>query len=471
MQNNANISTQVEWSIWYAKHDQEKYMSLHFYLYQSPFVSEFIQAKGSMGSHREGILIEWKHSMGSAWAECAPLPCFSKESLADCVNLLVTLKPEMEKQLEHLENNAAQNQNGLPIFFDFEYAERATQALYTSTEDRFPSVQFALSMLLYDWASQRENRPLNCLFSDHAHELATKTNAAPISAPSHSSTVHANTIDDSCQITGPISDSKDHLLQIPVNALIPITNLEESLELAKKAWLKGFRTIKMKVGPNHESNLNRLAKIQDALPGISYRLDPNGQWESESLKPFEKDYESYAIEYIEQAVPPDMFITFCHERSSKAPSMAADESSVEFSSFIPLLGQKNISFFVLKPTLSGGIPEMIQRCVLAHEKGQSCIFSSAFDGIITRHTLACLGWMNNQLNGRRLAHGIDTGRWLIENYSSPKRKLIPEVHEGIYSLNPNLFDGQAHHSNTQNSKNFQTLDSLITRSALVSIAV
>ena len=446
-------------------------MSLHFYLYQSPFVSEFIQAKGSMGSHREGILIEWKHSMGSAWAECAPLPCFSKESLADCVNLLVTLKPEMEKQLEHLENNAAQNQNGLPIFFDFEYAERATQALYTSTEDRFPSVQFALSMLLYDWASQRENRPLNCLFSDHAHELATKTNTAPISAPSHSSTVHANTIDDSCQITGPISDSKDHLLQIPINALIPITNLEESLELAKKAWLKGFRTIKMKVGPNHESNLNRLAKIQDALPGISYRLDPNGQWESESLKPFEKDYESYAIEYIEQAVPPDMFITFCHERSSKAPSMAADESSVEFSSFIPLLGQKNISFFVLKPTLSGGIPEMIQRCVLAHEKGQSCIFSSAFDGIITRHTLACLGWMNNQLNGRRLAHGIDTGRWLIENYSSPKRKLIPEVHEGIYSLNPNLFDGQAHHSNTQNSKNFQTLDSLITRSALVSIAV
>ena len=114
-------------------------MSLHFYLYQSPFVSEFIQAKGSMGSHREGILIEWKHSMGSAWAECAPLPGFSKESLADCINLLVTHKPEMEKQLDHLEDNAAQNQNSLPTFFDFEYAERVTLALYTSTQHRFPS--------------------------------------------------------------------------------------------------------------------------------------------------------------------------------------------------------------------------------------------------------------------------------------------------------------------------------------------
>ena len=89
------------------------------------------------------------------------------------------------------------------------------------------------------------------------------------------------------------------------------------MKLAKNAWLKGFKTIKMKVGSNHESNLNRLAKIQDALPGIIYRLDPNGQWESESLKPFEKEYERYAIEYIEQAVPPDMFITFCLERSSK----------------------------------------------------------------------------------------------------------------------------------------------------------
>ena len=104
-------------------------MSLHFYLYKSPFVSEFIQAKGSMGSHREGILIEWKHSMGSAWAECAPLPGFSKESLADCVNLLVTHKPVMENQLDHLEDNAAQNQNSLPTFFDFEYAERVTLAL------------------------------------------------------------------------------------------------------------------------------------------------------------------------------------------------------------------------------------------------------------------------------------------------------------------------------------------------------
>ena len=445
-------------------------MSLHFYLYQSPFVSEFIQAKGSMGSHREGILIEWKHSMGSAWAECAPLPGFSKESLADCVNLLVTHKPEMENQLDHLEDNAAQNQNSLPTFFDFEYAERVTLALYASTQHRFPSVQFALSMLLYDWASQIKNRPLNYLISDHAHELVSETNAAACSTPYSVASVHANAIDYSYEITGRNYDSKDHLLQIPINTLIPITNPEESLKLAKDAWLKGFKTIKMKVGSNHESNLNRLAKIQNALPGISYRLDPNGQWESESLKPFEKEYERYAIEYIEQAVPPDMFITFCLERSSKAPSMAADESSVEFSSFTSLLGQKNISFFVLKPTLSGGIPEMIQRCVLAHEKSQSCIFSSAFDGIIARHILACLGWMNNQLSGRRLAHGVDTGRWLIENYSSPERKLIPELHEGNYSLNSSLFEGEAYLSSPQYSKNLQTLDSLITRSGLIPIA-
>ena len=66
--------------------------------------------------------------------------------------------------------------------------------------------------------------------------------------------------------------------------------------------------------------------------------------------------------------------------------------------------------------------------------------------------------------------GVDTGRWLIENYSSPERKLIPELHEGNYSLNSSLFEGEAYLSSTQYSKNLQTLDSLITRSGLIPIA-
>ena len=442
-------------------------MSLHFYRYQSPFVSEFIQANGSMGSYREGILIEWKHSRGSAWGECAPLPGFSKESLADCIQLLVTHKSEIEKQVDFLEDSAAQNKKTLPTFFNVECATKAADALYTIIERSLPSVQFALSMLLYDWASQIENRPLNNLISDHAHELATKIIVAANSTPS---TAQANIIIDSHQKTGSFSDPKNRQLQIPINTLIPITSPEESLELAENAWLMGFRTIKMKVGPNHESNLQRLANIQDALPGLRYRLDPNGQWESETFKPFEHDYKRYPIEYIEQAVPPDTFIKFCHERSSEASAMAADESSVKFSSFISLLDIKNITYFVLKPTLSGGIPEMIQRCVLANEKGQSCIFSSAFDGIIARHTLACLGWMNNQLCGRNLAHGIDTGRWLSEHYASPERALIPEVHEGKYSLNPSFFDGQTYNSSPGFSNDFQTLDTLVISSGLTSIA-
>ena len=445
-------------------------MSLHFYRYQSPFVSEFIQAKGSMGPYREGILIEWKHSLGSAWGECAPLPGFSKESLADCIQLLGTHKAEIEKQVDSLEDSVSQNKNTLPTFFNFDYATNAADSLYRIIERGIPSVQFALSMLLYDWASQIENRPLKNLITDHAHELATKTTEAANSTPSPAPTAHANTLYVSHQKNGFLSDPKDQQLHIPINTLIPVTSPEESLELAKNAWFMGFRTIKMKVGPNHESNLHRLANIQDALPGIRYRLDPNGQWESETFKPFEQDYKRHAIEYIEQAVPPDTFIQFCHERSSEAPSMAADESSVKFSSFISLLGKKNISYFVLKPTLSGGIPEMVKRCVLAYEKGQSCIFSSAFDGIIARHTLACLGWMNNQLSGRNLAHGIDTGRWLSEHYASPERTLIPEVHDGKYSLNPSFFDGQAYNSSHGFSKNFQTLDSLIIGSGLKSIA-
>jgi len=429
-------------------------MSLHFYTYNSPFTSEFIQAKGSMGSSREGILIEWKHSMGSAWGECAPLPGFSSESLKDCERMLVSHKKKLEEQLHLLQAHLPKEKSNSRLFFDYTYAQHVADLLYSCIPTNFPSIQFALSMMLYDWGSQRENLPLYSLVRDHAYEVAL---------------VYSATTETSTQMIESFSSQKNHEAQIPINALIPIASPEESLTLSQKAWSEGIKTIKMKVGPKHQENLNRLTVIQDNLPGMKYRLDPNGKWESESLKLYQEDYRRFSIEYIEQAVAPNTFTNFCLELTSEAPTMAADESSVDFSSFTSLLGHQHISYFVLKPTLSGGIPEMIQRCVMAREKGQTCIFSSAFDGIIARYTLATLAWMSNQLTGHNLAHGLDTGRWLIEDYRSPERSLIPEIQEGMYSLNATYFDDQPHNTSPEFSKKVQHLGLFIERNRLTPI--
>ena len=429
-------------------------MSLHFYTYNSPFMSEFIQAKGSMGSSREGILIEWKHSMGSAWGECAPLPGFSSESLKDCERMLVSHKKKLEEQLHLLQAHLPKEKSNSRLFFDYTYAQHVADLLYSCIPTNFPSIQFALSMMLYDWGSQRENLPLYSLVRDHAYEVAL---------------VYSATTQTSTQMVDSFSSQKNHEAQIPINALIPIASPEESLTLSQKAWSEGIKTIKMKVGPKHQENLNRLTVIQDNLPGMKYRLDPNGKWESESLKLYQEDYRRFSIEYIEQAVAPNTFTNFCLELTSEAPTMAADESSVDFSSFTSLLGHQHISYFVLKPTLSGGIPEMIQRCVMAREKGQTCIFSSAFDGIIARYTLATLAWMSNQLTGHNLAHGLDTGRWLIEDYRSPERSLIPEIQEGMYSLNATYFDDQPHNTSPEYSNKVQHLGHFIERNRLTPI--
>ena len=429
-------------------------MSLHFYTYNSPFTSEFIQAKGSMGSSREGILIEWKHSMGSAWGECAPLPGFSSESLKDCERMLVSHKKKLEEQLHLLQAHLPKEKSNNRLFFDYTYAQHVADLLYSCIPTNFPSIQFALSMMLYDWGSQRENLPLYSLVRDHAYELAL---------------VYSATTQTSTQMVDSFSSQKNHDVQIPINALIPIASPEESLTLSQKAWSEGIKTIKMKVGPKHQENLNRLTVIQDNLPGMKYRLDPNGKWESESLKLYQEDYRRFSIEYIEQAVAPNTFTNFCLELTSEAPTMAADESSVDFSSFTSLLGHQHISYFVLKPTLSGGIPEMIQRCVMAREKGQTCIFSSAFDGIIARYTLATLAWLSNQLTGHNLAHGLDTGRWLIEDYRSPERSLVSEIQQGMYSLNATYFDDQPHNTSPEYSNKVQHLGLFIERNRLTPI--
>jgi len=429
-------------------------MSLHFYTYNSPFMSEFIQAKGSMGSSREGILIEWKHSMGSAWGECAPLPGFSSESLKDCERMLVSHKKKLEEQLHLLQAHLPKEKRNSRLFFDYTYAQHVADLLYSCIPTNFPSIQFALSMMLYDWGSQRENLPLYSLVRDHAYEVAL---------------FYSATTQTSTQMVDSFSSQKNHEAQIPINALIPIASPEESLTLSQKAWSEGIKTIKMKVGPKHQVNLNRLTVIQDNLPDMKYTLDPNGKWESESLKLYQEDYRRFSIEYIEQAVAPNTFTNFCLELTSEAPTMAADESSVDFSSFTSLLGHQHISYFVLKPTLSGGIPEMIQRCVMAREKGQTCIFSSAFDGIIARYTLATLAWMSNQLTGHNLAHGLDTGRWLIEDYRSPERSLVSEIQQGMYSLNATYFDDQPHNTSPEYSNKVQHLGLFIERNRLTPI--
>lgn len=407
-----------------------------------------------MGSSREGILIEWKHSMGSAWGECAPLPGFSSESLQDCERLLISHRKKLEEQLHLLQAHLPEVKSNNRLIFDYSYAQRATDLLYSCIPTNFPSIQFALSMMLYDWGSQFENLPLHNLVRDHAYELAL---------------VNSTTTQTSAQMVGSFSSQKNHDAQIPINALLPIASPEESLKLAQKAWSEGVKTIKMKVGPKHQENLNRVAFIQENLPDLKYRLDPNGKWESETLKPYQKDYRRFAIEYIEQAVAPDTFTNFCQELTPDAPAMAADESSVDFSSFTSLLGYQHVSYFVLKPTLSGGIPEMILRCVLAHEKGQACIFSSAFDGIIARYTLATLAWMSNQLTGHHLAHGLDTGRWLTEDYLSPERSLIPEIQQGFYLLNETYFDDQPHNTSPVYSNKVHHLGLFIARNRLTPI--
>ena len=407
-----------------------------------------------MRSSREGILIEWKHSMGSAWGECAPLPGFSSESLQDCERLLISHRKKLEEQLHLLQAHLPEVKSNNRLFFDYSYAQQATDLLYSCIPTNFPSIQFALSMMLYDWGSQFENLPLHNLVRDHAYELAL---------------VNSTTTQTSAQMVGSFSSQKNHDAQIPINALLPIASPEESLKLAQKAWSEGVKTIKMKVGPKHQENLNRVAFIQENLPDLKYRLDPNGKWESETLKPYQKDYRRFAIEYIEQAVAPDTFTNFCQELTPDAPAMAADESSVDFSSFTSLLGYQHVSYFVLKPTLSGGIPEMILRCVLAHEKGQACIFSSAFDGIIARYTLATLAWMSNQLTGHHLAHGLDTGRWLTEDYLSPERGLIPEIQQGFYLLNETYFDDQPHNTSPAYSNKVHHLGLFIARNRLTPI--
>jgi o-succinylbenzoate synthase len=70
---------------------------------------------------------------------------------------------------------------------------------------------------------------------------------------------------------------------------IPILEFDRSIELAKEWYLKGFRTLKIKVGSNYDNEIKLVAKINDILPDIKFILDANQGFETDEAIKFAKE--------------------------------------------------------------------------------------------------------------------------------------------------------------------------------------
>jgi L-alanine-DL-glutamate epimerase-like enolase superfamily enzyme len=70
---------------------------------------------------------------------------------------------------------------------------------------------------------------------------------------------------------------------------IPILSLERSLELADKWVKKGFHTLKIKVGSDHDKEINLITEINKKYPDIQYIIDANQAFEENQTLEFTRE--------------------------------------------------------------------------------------------------------------------------------------------------------------------------------------
>lgn len=90
---------------------------------------------------------------------------------------------------------------------------------------------------------------------------------------------------------------------LPTSITIGIKGVCEAIDEAREYAGRGFRVLKVKLGRSLEEDLERLARLREAMGrDMTMRVDPNQGYDLEQLKAFLRRSEAYGIEFIEQPV-------------------------------------------------------------------------------------------------------------------------------------------------------------------------
>jgi L-alanine-DL-glutamate epimerase-like enolase superfamily enzyme len=223
--------------------------------------------------------------------------------------------------------------------------------------------------------------------------------------------------------TGGVAD------RVPVNALLPTSDLPETVDALRGAIGGGITTAKLKVGRGAaaDDEVAWVAYIREvAGMGFAIRLDANGSWSlAEALGKLER-FAPYSIEYCEQPVASAQL---CRLHGSPMP-LAADESLQSVPEIARLLDMPTTvvqnyldgaiewesvrdqirpaadlpcSVFVLKPMVLGGVLRARRIARLADTRGISCTVTHLFDGPVAY--AACCEFATS-LEPRPLASGL-----------------------------------------------------------------
>ncbi|MDZ7773449.1 MAG: o-succinylbenzoate synthase [Balneolaceae bacterium] len=392
-------------------------MALTAYRYELPLARPF-RTSGRTWLSRQGVLLRLKHKDVTAWGEAAPLPGFSRETVAEVAAQTrelasgmmelfeeeVDLPGEAERALPGSNTHPADippprgwklGDTGEPFLTGVSRYPRVNRFLL---EHRVPpALQFAIDTLWTDYHAQREGcSPGTLLF-------------------------------------GRMPDA------IPVNAVLSLgDDLEETLARAGKLAEGGFGTIKVKVGDEGGSGIALLKALRKRHPDLRLRADANRAWSPKQALEAFAALEDAELEYCEEPLANCTPASLEHLASRTKVPVALDESLTDPAFSVDLL--PFVNFFILKPMVAGGLSNLFATKALADDHDIEIIVTSSLEGSTGRSMTALIA---GGLGSRDFAHGLATASVLEKDFrSSPPGGEPPAVSPprgpGLPPVDPDL---------------------------------
>jgi o-succinylbenzoate synthase len=173
---------------------------------------------------------------------------------------------------------------------------------------------------------------------------------------------------------------------VPVSALLAGTDDADCVRAARAAVEHGYDIAKLKIGPDPERAVRRIAAVRAAAPSLRLRCDANGAWDAGTAIGVARRLSTMDIEWLEQPVAAADLEGMRRVRQAAGIALAADEA-VTAPDVVPRLAGV-VDAVVLKLVQVGGLAAARATAEAAARQGLRVTVTTAIETSIA--TVAAL---------------------------------------------------------------------------------
>ncbi|MFD1775302.1 mandelate racemase/muconate lactonizing enzyme family protein [Paenibacillus rhizophilus] len=162
---------------------------------------------------------------------------------------------------------------------------------------------------------------------------------------------------------------------IPSDATIAFGTPDESEEQAARYLHDGFRTIKLRVGPDRAGDFERVRRARAVIDSLGLGgevllcVDANQGWTPKQASLRLRDLEALGVEWVEQPVPADDFSGLKQVRQQTRAAVVADESCRTCADVARIAAEGAADIVHLKLVKAGSVANLLRMMAVAESFG------------------------------------------------------------------------------------------------------